>query len=118
MTHQELFAQFALAIAHRIGSNPDVGKLSQLCNVGRKIHTYDEHDCNVGLTARERKQQDKLMFRARVIAREIGAIECYRQSDPRGWSLYLIFSGDIPQGASIDSCYSNGVGVPLLYTNI
>lgn len=35
----------------------------------------------------------------------------YVQGDPRGCALYIIRPGDVPEGASVDSCYSNGVAV-------
>ena len=35
----------------------------------------------------------------------------YVQGDPRGCSLYILRPGDVREGASIDSCYSNGIGV-------
>lgn len=35
----------------------------------------------------------------------------YVQGDPRGASLYILRPGDVPAGASVDSCYSRGVAV-------
>jgi hypothetical protein len=35
----------------------------------------------------------------------------YVQGDPRGAALYILRLGDIPQGASVDSCYSRGIAV-------
>jgi hypothetical protein len=35
----------------------------------------------------------------------------YVQGDPRGCALYIMRPGDVREGASIDSCYSNGVAV-------
>ena len=35
----------------------------------------------------------------------------YVQGDPRGASLYIMRPGDIRDGATVDSCYSNGVAV-------
>jgi hypothetical protein len=35
----------------------------------------------------------------------------YVQGDPRGCALYILRPGDIPEGASVDSCYNRGIGV-------
>lgn len=35
----------------------------------------------------------------------------YVQGDPRGASLYILRPGDVPEGATVDSCYSRGVAV-------
>jgi hypothetical protein len=35
----------------------------------------------------------------------------YIQGDPRGAALYILRPGDVPEGASADSCYSRGVAV-------
>lgn len=39
------------------------------------------------------------------------ALSYYVQTDPRGCALYILRPGDVPAGASLDSCYSNGVAV-------
>ena len=39
------------------------------------------------------------------------ALTSYIQTDPRGASLYILRTDDIPPGASIDSCYSRGIAV-------
>lgn len=35
----------------------------------------------------------------------------YHQGDPRGCALYIIRPGDIRDGSSVDSCYTNGIAV-------
>jgi hypothetical protein len=37
--------------------------------------------------------------------------ESYVQGDPRGAALYILRPGDIPEGASLDSCYNRGIVV-------
>ncbi len=56
---------------------------------------------------RERGAQKRL---AKIMARYPG-LTAYVQGDPRGAALYILKPGDIPEGASIDSCYSRGVAV-------
>ena len=38
-----------------------------------------------------------------------GALASYIQTDPRGAALYIIRPGDIPEGQTVDSCYSRGI---------
>lgn len=40
-----------------------------------------------------------------------GALTAYIQGDPRGAALYIIRPGDIPEGQTVDSCYSRGICV-------
>lgn len=35
----------------------------------------------------------------------------YVQGDPRGAMLYILRPGDVPEGADVDSCYSQGVAI-------
>jgi len=38
-------------------------------------------------------------------------LSSYIQGDPRGAALYIIRPGDIPDGQTVDSCYSRGICV-------
>jgi len=38
-------------------------------------------------------------------------VSAYIQGDPRGAALYIIRPGDIPAGATVDSCYTRGIVV-------
>ena len=38
-------------------------------------------------------------------------LSCYRQTDPRGASLYILRPGDIPDGKDVDAYYSRGIAV-------
>jgi len=40
-----------------------------------------------------------------------GKVASYIQTDPRGAALYIIRPGDIPEGQTVDSCYSRGICV-------
>ena len=35
----------------------------------------------------------------------------YHQTDPRGCAIYIVRRKDIPAGANLDSCYTNGIAV-------
>lgn len=56
---------------------------------------------------RERGAQKRL---TKIMAR-YPSLTAYVQGDPRGAALYILKPGDVPEGASIDSCYSNGIAV-------
>lgn len=47
---------------------------------------------------------------AKIMAR-YPALSYYVQTDQRGCALYILRPGDVPAGASLDSCYSNGLAV-------
>jgi len=38
-------------------------------------------------------------------------MDYYIQGDPRGAALYIIRPGDVPEGQTVDSCYSRGICV-------
>lgn len=52
---------------------------------------------------------------ARIImdrnARTDAPVNTYIQTDPRGAALYILRPGDIPEGDSVESCYTRGVCV-------
>lgn len=56
---------------------------------------------------REKGAQRRL---AKIMARYPG-LTAYIQGDPRGAALYILRPGDVPEGASVDSCYSRGIAV-------
>jgi hypothetical protein len=91
---------------------------------GRKVNGTFEYD-ETGQPYEERHvhTEDKPRY-TRLADREGGAIKrlkgimakypamgFYIQGDPRGASLYIIRPGDIREGSTVDSCYSNGVAV-------
>jgi len=56
----------------------------------------------------------KAMVNARNIRQpfaESPLLDFYIQGDPRGAALYIIRPGDIPEGHTVDSCYSRGIVV-------
>ena len=81
----------------------------QLQAISRALHRLDEASCNYGLTPRQEKREENLEQKAMAIAREYGSI-AYHQSDPRGWSLYLVKPEQLG-GYSIDAVYDRGIAV-------
>ena len=49
--------------------------------------------------------------RLAAIMAKYPALTSYVQGDPRGCALYIMRPCDVREGASIDSCYSNGIAV-------
>jgi hypothetical protein len=80
----------------------------ELQSISKTLHALDEHSCNGYYSERAEKSAEtreaNLEKRADEIARTYGK-KAYHQSDPRGWSLYLI-SPD-----QNDSNYSSGLSV-------
>lgn len=70
-------------------------------------HPYDGMVRYSLLPDRERGAQKRL---AKIMARYPG-FQAYVQGDPRGCALYILRPGDVREGASVDSCYSNGMAV-------
>ena len=56
------------------------------------------------------RERGALKRLAAIMAR-YPAFESYVQGDPRGCALYILRPGDIPQGATLDSCYNRGIAV-------
>ena len=103
-----------------------------LRRVSRTLRRWFELECGNEWGAIERDEKTgKPYFRSahdshkiRVVDREAGAmrrlerimakapdLKPYIQGDPRGAALYIIRPGDIPPGATVDSCYSRGICV-------
>lgn len=51
------------------------------------------------------------MARLKVIMANYPTLSYYIQGDPRGAALYILRPGDVRDGASPDSCYTNGIAV-------
>lgn len=61
----------------------------ELQKIAKSLHSLDEADCNYGLTPRQEKREENLVYKAEELASEIG-LKAFHQSDPRGCSLYLV----------------------------
>ena len=64
-----------------------------LQRISHRLHQLDENACNWGLTERQEKRVDRLEAQAEEIAQRYN-LRAYHQTDPRGWSLYLIRAGE------------------------
>lgn len=113
------------------GVKPD--KVDILLRCAKTLHTWAEHECNGEIQRDEKtgkpywyylatkyhasKRSDPIpdretgaLKRASAIATAHG-LTVYHQTDPRGCMLYLIRPGDVPEGQTVDACYTNGIAV-------
>ncbi len=71
-------------------------------------HVHEENRARyIPIPDRERGALKRL---AAIMAR-YPQLESYVQGDPRGAALYILRPGDVPEGATVDSCYSRGIVV-------
>lgn len=88
----------------RDGDEPDSQPYMRAMGNDRNGQWFDSrHKC----LDREASAKKRL---AAIMGRYPG-LGYYVQGDPRGASLYILRPGDVPEGASVDSCYSRGVAV-------
>lgn len=105
-------ASVALELAGRNNCivSPDV---AMLLSVSTALHRLSEAACMRELTARDLARRKRLLKTAHDIGVGMwGAQTVFHQRDPRGWPLYVIFPGDIPDGGSVEDHYHNGVAIP------
>jgi hypothetical protein len=79
--------------------------------ISRSLHRLDEYSCNVGYEddSPQAKREARLEAKGAEIAKRYGRL-FYHQSDPRGWSVYLV-KPDGLHGGDIHSNYTNGLAV-------
>ena len=103
-----------------------------LRRIAMTLHRWHEMECGTDHGCIERDEEtgkaywlnSNTMKRSRVTDRETGALKRlaaimarypdyigYVQGDPRGASLYIVNTDDVPAGANIDAYYSRGVAV-------
>lgn len=89
------------------GFSRDDAELLQ--KIARSLSRIDENSCNISYSDAEQERIDKretrLENQAAELANEYG-YKVYRQTDPRGWSLYIYKETDL-DSYPIDSCYSS-----------
>jgi hypothetical protein len=105
-----------------------------LRRISMQLHRWHELECGVENGGVERDETTGKTYWRTALAgtrwpcadRETGALKrlgsimaryadqglrYYVQGDPRGAALYVLRPGDVPEGASVDSCYSRGTAV-------
>ncbi len=77
------------------------------------VHNHYLHGHGKDYTTKTKiadKERGALKRLANILVRYPG-FDSYIQGDPRGCALYILRPGDIPEGASVDSCYNRGIAV-------
>ena len=75
----------------------------QLQRISHRLHQLDENACNWGLTKRQEKRVGRLEQQAQEIASKYN-LYAYHQSDPRGWSLYLVTEAEKDYSRGLAIC--------------
>lgn len=122
MNNKEIYTRYALELTKKTNNKATLPDIEELNSISRRLHRLDENSCNgysdfqgnwnEEAEKKAEKRELRLEKRAETIASQWGA-KIYRQGDPRGWSLYIVFPGDIPQGEDVGAYYNRGVGVPV-----
>ena len=117
------------AVLQSLGFTAD--EADKLRRISMTLRRWYERECGDGNGCIERDEatgrpywlNSHSMRRYPIADRESGArrrlakilsgkpMSAYIQTDPRGAALYIIRPGDIPDGASVESCYSRGICV-------
>ena len=85
----------------------------ELFGIAKKLHRLSLKACNSETTPADDRRERRLMEQARQAASRLGkGVEVYRQPDPRGWPLYVVWPGDVRKGEGIEAYYEQGVAVP------
>lgn len=90
----------------------------ELQKISRSLSRLAESNCNGHWSyaedgnepCRQERRETFLLAQAENLARALGAT-FFHQSDPRGAAIYLVWPKDLPEGADIRSCYTNGVAI-------
>ena len=101
-----------------------------LRRISLTLHRWYEHECNGTIQRDEAtgipywyslatyRQIGRAPDRERGAEKRLGKIMArypqyshYLQTDPRGASLYILRSGDVPEGADVGAYYSRGIAV-------
>jgi hypothetical protein len=69
------------------------------------------HGLNVAKYESIGDRESGALKRLAAIMARYPTLSFYIQGDPRGAALYILRPGDIREGASVESCYSNGIAV-------
>ena len=124
MTHECIDRLRAIGIAY--------DDAHALRRIAMTLHRWSELECGNDHGCIERDEttgkaywlNSMSMRRSPIADRETGALKrmakimaryptlsAYVQGDPRGAPLYVLRPGDVPEGASADSYYNNGIAI-------
>lgn len=86
---------------------------ADLYRIAQRLQVLNERARSGRVTSAHKRVERRLLDQARTAVKELGfGIEVYRQPDPAGWPLYVVFSGDVKPGSGIEAYYEQGIAVP------
>ena len=86
---------------------------SELFGIAQRLHTLSVKARSGRATSADDRAERELLEHARIAVQELGwGIDVYRQPDPWGWPIVVVFPGDIPKGSGPEAVYEQGVAVP------
>lgn len=84
-----------------------------LYRIAQRLHALGERARTGRVGAAYERTERRLLEQARSAVQELGfGIRVYRQPDPVGWPLYVVFPGDVKPGSGIEVYYEQGIAVP------
>ena len=85
----------------------------ELYGIAQRLQVLNEKARTGRPTSPDKRAGKRLLVQARSAVQELGAgIRVFRQSDPAGWPLYVVFPGDVPEGSGQEAYIEQGVAVP------
>jgi hypothetical protein len=130
MTKAESLRRFRLGRYLILSLGFTADEVEALRRISNTLHRWHELECGTDNGVIERDESTGKPYwltdfgrRSPVADREAGALRrlqkimegrplsYYVQTDPRGAALYILRPGDVPEGLSVDSCYTRGVCV-------
>ena len=77
----------------------------------RHIYAHDGKGSARTIRTRIPDRETGALRRLAAIMASAPTLSTYIQTDPRGAALYILRPGDVPDGCTVDSCYSRGICV-------
>jgi hypothetical protein len=130
MTKSESLRRFTLERYLILSMGFTADEAAALRRISNTLRRWHELECGTDGGSIERDEATGKPYwltdsgrRSPVADREAGALRrlkammegrplsYYVQTDPRGAALYILRPGDVPEGLSVESCYTRGVCV-------
>lgn len=85
----------------------------ELYRIAQRLHVLGNQARSVRSTSAYERVERRLLEQARIAVQELGfGITVYRQPDPVGWPLYIVFPGDVSKTSDVQVYYEQGIAVP------
>lgn len=86
---------------------------NDLYRIAQRLHALGKQARSVRATSAFERVERRLLEKARIAVQELGfGIEVYRQPDPVGWPIVVVFPGDVSNTSDIHARFEQGIAVP------